>query len=144
MKVGPYKHFGAWLRAARLSKGWSGEKLALEIGASQGNVSMYERGIRRPQASRISQIAQVLGADLRQAMEAFLADSGVTSDAGTTSDFGATQDTVPQRATETMGTSPLDETLLHEALRAYSGNNPALSAAAQKYREVLHGVTTRH
>jgi transcriptional regulator with XRE-family HTH domain len=129
MKAGPYKYFGAWLRAARLKKGWSGEKLALEMGASQGNVSMYERGIRRPQVSRITLIATVLGADPREAMDAFIADAGANLNPGTISDAEALE------ATETIITPALDETLLHEALRTYSGNDPALSAAAQSYRK---------
>lgn len=67
--------FGAWLRAARRRKGWSGEMLAAEIGTSQGNISLYERGLRFPHRERAVELAEALGADPREALRALMADT---------------------------------------------------------------------
>lgn len=152
MRTGPHKHFGAWLRAARLSKGWSGERLGLAIGSSQGNISLYERGLRRPHAHRITKIAGALDADLRLAMEAFMADAGVMSseaeemvgakaevtagakiDSGP--DFALGNDCKPDQQ-DCKPDQSSDEAALHELLSAYSGSDPALVAAARYYREM--------
>lgn len=55
--------FSSWLKERRESKGWSGERLAEEVGTSQGNISMYERGGRTPRRDMVKKIAAALGAD---------------------------------------------------------------------------------
>lgn len=67
--------FGGWLRSARRRKGWSGEMLAAEIGTSQGNISLYERGLRFPHRERAVALAEALGADPREALRALMADT---------------------------------------------------------------------
>jgi transcriptional regulator with XRE-family HTH domain len=68
-------NFGKWLRAARRKKGWSGELLAVEIGTSQGNISLYERGLRHPHRERAVELATALGADPREALQALMKDT---------------------------------------------------------------------
>lgn len=67
--------FAAWLKSARAQKGWSGERLAEEVGTSQGTISMYERGLRHPHRERAVKIAEALGVDPRAALEALMIDT---------------------------------------------------------------------
>ena len=60
--------FGKWLKRTRAAANITGEKLAELIGASQGNVSMYERGDRNPKPERVKEIAKALGADTDEAL----------------------------------------------------------------------------
>lgn len=64
----PMSDFGSYLKEARERKGWEQEKLAEEIDTSQGNISMYERGERKPRRDRITRIAAVLGVDASEAL----------------------------------------------------------------------------
>lgn len=76
-------YFAAWLKAARAKKGWSGERLAGEIGTSQGTISMYERGLRHPHRERAVKMAEILGADPREALGALMIDTpGVIATTG--------------------------------------------------------------
>ena len=60
--------FGTYLKSEREKRGWSGERLAEEIGTSQGNVSMYERGERVPRRGMVEKIAQSLGINSEPAL----------------------------------------------------------------------------
>lgn len=70
-------NFGAWLRSKRLECHLTGEALAFAIGGSmtQGRVSAYERAHKKPERETVVQIAQALGADPREALEALMADT---------------------------------------------------------------------
>jgi transcriptional regulator with XRE-family HTH domain len=70
-------NFGAWLRAKRLECHLTGEALAFAIGGgmTQGRVSAYERGHKKPERETVVVIAQALGADPREALEALMADT---------------------------------------------------------------------
>lgn len=67
--------FAAWLRSARLSKGWTGERLAEAVETSQGTISMYERGQRFPHRERAVELANALGAPPEDALEALMKDT---------------------------------------------------------------------
>ena len=67
--------FGQWLKESRQRKGWSGEMLASEVDTSQSMISAYERGFRFPRREKAVQIAQALGADPREALEALMQDT---------------------------------------------------------------------
>ena len=62
--------FGEWLKRARESKAWSGERLAQEVGTSQGNISMYERGLRTPRRDMVKRIAAMLEMSENDALRA--------------------------------------------------------------------------
>jgi transcriptional regulator with XRE-family HTH domain len=61
--------FGEWLRQARDRKDWSGERLGEEIGVNQSNISMYERGERKPRRARLLKIAAALGVSAVEALD---------------------------------------------------------------------------
>jgi transcriptional regulator with XRE-family HTH domain len=70
-------NFGAWLRSTRLKRGLTGEALAFAFGKgmTQGRISAYERGIKKPERQTASELATALGADPREALEALIADT---------------------------------------------------------------------
>ena len=68
-------NFGTWLKVARQRKGWSGEMLATAVETSQSMVSAYERGHRHPRRDKAVQIAQALGANPQDALNALMADT---------------------------------------------------------------------
>ena len=51
---------GSVLRALRIQKGWSQEKLASAIGLSFQQIQKYERGTNRMSVGRVDQIAKAL------------------------------------------------------------------------------------
>jgi transcriptional regulator with XRE-family HTH domain len=55
--------FGAWLRAERSKRGWSGETLAFRANMTQGMVSSYERGAKAPRRETIVKLARALAPD---------------------------------------------------------------------------------
>jgi transcriptional regulator with XRE-family HTH domain len=67
--------FGAWLKDQRIKRGWSSERMAEELGLSQGAVSLYERGARHPKREKVVQIALSLGANPQEALDALVADT---------------------------------------------------------------------
>lgn len=70
-------NFGAWLRARRLERHLTGEALAFAIGGSmtQGRVSAYERGHKKPGRDTAVKIATALGADPGDALRALMFDT---------------------------------------------------------------------
>lgn len=70
-------NFGAWLRQARLKRDLTGEALAFAFGKgmTQGRISAYERGIKKPERQTAAELAQALGVDPREALEALMADT---------------------------------------------------------------------
>lgn len=108
--------FGRWLKTARQRKGWSGEMLAAAVETSQSMISAYERGFRSPRREKAVELAEALGADPREALEALMAD--------------------------TPGLEPLpeldripEETLL-EHIELYTGDNPVL-VSAREFQKAL-------
>ena len=56
--------FGTRMRQARQDKGWTQERLAQEYGATQANISLYERGLYEPTLFTATCIACALGVSL--------------------------------------------------------------------------------
>jgi len=52
---------GGWLREGRKAKGWSQAELGEQVGASQVQVSLWERGRAAPSAEQRKKLQQVLG-----------------------------------------------------------------------------------
>jgi transcriptional regulator with XRE-family HTH domain len=54
--------FGKWLRAERINRGLTGEALAFLVGGgmSQGRISSYERGIKKPERESVFLLADAL------------------------------------------------------------------------------------
>lgn len=69
-------HFGAWLRRKRDAQGLTGEALAFKVGGTmtQGRISSYESGKKRPEAVAVVELARALGADPYEAFSALLKD----------------------------------------------------------------------
>jgi transcriptional regulator with XRE-family HTH domain len=61
--------FGINLKKARLSKGLSQEKLALDIGLDRTYISLLERGKRNPSLITLHKIAKHLKVDLKELVE---------------------------------------------------------------------------
>lgn len=114
-EVGTGTAFATWLKRARANKGWSGERLAEEIGTSQGTISMYERGQRHPHRERAVLLASALGEDPREALEALMADTP-----------GLDQEL--ERVA--------DDEELQSRILAYDGPNPILRSASATARGV--------
>lgn len=70
-------HFGAWLRARRTDRHLTGEALAFAIGGgmTQGRISAYERGHKKPERDTAVRIAEALNTEPREALEALMADT---------------------------------------------------------------------
>jgi transcriptional regulator with XRE-family HTH domain len=70
-------HFGTWLRQRRKARDLTGEALAFRMGGklTQSSISHYERGTKKPEAATVFLLAQALGADPREALEALMADT---------------------------------------------------------------------
>lgn len=70
-------HFGAWLRNWRSQRGLTGEALAFKLDnkVTQGQISSYETGRKKPEASTAALLAQGLGRDPSEALEALMADA---------------------------------------------------------------------
>ena len=70
-------NFGAWLRAKRLARHLTGEALAFAIGGgmTQGRISAYERGHKKPERETVVLLATALGADPHEALEALISDT---------------------------------------------------------------------
>ncbi|MCX7289393.1 MAG: helix-turn-helix transcriptional regulator [Rhodobacterales bacterium] len=70
--------FSAWMRHAIDRKGWSGRRLAEEIGCSPSSLSLYLRGgwdeelqrVRRPREQMVEQIAAATGASATEGRRA--------------------------------------------------------------------------
>lgn len=69
--------FGLWLRSERKKQELTGEALAFLVGdgMTQGRISAYERGQRKPHRDTVVKIAQALGSDPREALRALMADT---------------------------------------------------------------------
>jgi len=80
--------FGAWIKAQRLSRGWSSERMSEELGLSQGAVSLYERGSRHPKREMAVEIARALGEDPREALSALMLDTPGLDSETLTGQFG--------------------------------------------------------
>jgi len=63
------KHVGSRLRMRRIMLGMSQEKLAVGFGLTFQQVQKYEKGANRVGASRLSQIASVLGISVGELFE---------------------------------------------------------------------------
>jgi transcriptional regulator with XRE-family HTH domain len=77
--------FGKWLRAERTDRGLTGEALAFLIGGgmSQGRISSYERGIKKPERDSILQIADALaGPDADEETREALRKEALTASVG--------------------------------------------------------------
>jgi transcriptional regulator with XRE-family HTH domain len=116
-------NFGAWLRERRRDRDLTGEALAFRMGGklTQSSISHYERGTKKPEATTVFLLAQALGADPREALEALMAD--------------------------TPGLEPLpeidripEETLL-EHIELYTGDNPVL-VSAREFQKALAAART--
>src|SRR4030095_6643570 len=58
----PYaRQIGQRMRACRLAKGWTQKQLADELGKSQQQIQRYESGIDHVSASRLNEIAILMG-----------------------------------------------------------------------------------
>lgn len=69
-------HFGAWLRYWRNQRGLTGEALSLllEGKVSQGQISSYETGRKKPEAPTVKLLALGLGVDPQEAINELLKD----------------------------------------------------------------------
>ncbi len=67
--------FGDWLKAEREKRGWSQPQIADAAGTSTPTISRIETGARGPSRKLARSIAQALGADPREALEALMADT---------------------------------------------------------------------
>jgi DNA-binding Xre family transcriptional regulator len=59
----PVQGFGKNLRAARLEKGWSQEKLGKEAGLASVQISRVERGVRNVQLTTLVKLIAALDVD---------------------------------------------------------------------------------
>lgn len=57
---------GAWIRAARAAKGWTGADLADRLGTSKANVSHWETGKHEPSFAQLLRIRDITGHPLRE------------------------------------------------------------------------------
>jgi transcriptional regulator with XRE-family HTH domain len=56
------KTLGTKIKSLRLHKGWTQADLAKTLGCTQGIITAYENGRKKPSIEKIGHIAQVLGA----------------------------------------------------------------------------------
>jgi transcriptional regulator with XRE-family HTH domain len=68
-------NFGEWLKKERLAKNLSGRDLAVIADTTHASVSRFETGDRNPSRRMAAQLAEALGADPREALEALMADT---------------------------------------------------------------------
>lgn len=75
--VDPNNNFGRWLRAERVARELTGEALAFAVGdgMTQGRISAYERGFKKPEPATVAQIATALGIDPQAGLDALQADT---------------------------------------------------------------------
>ena len=103
-------NFGEWLKKERLAKNLSGRDLAEIADTTHASVSRFETGDRNPSRRMATQLAQALGADPREALEALMADTP-----------GYSELPEPERI-------PDEEELL-AGIQAYTGDHPVLMSA---------------
>ena len=110
-------NFGDWLREERDRRGWDQPDVATRADTSIPTISRLETGARSPSRKLAIRIAEALGADPREALEALMADT-------------------PGLEPVVEMTGVPDEEYLQEGIMGYSGPNPILSAAAATARSM--------